>query len=217
MSRAFDRMRRITAPWVERPLLRLPVPFAVARQVFELGSLMFGRSLDLRVDWCDLDGVPTRVTLPKGAHGRILWLHGGGFVMGSPGSYAALTDRLALRTGMEVWVPRYRLAPEHPFPAAPDDCARAARALGGEIHIGGDSAGGTLALTVLQALLADGSPPASLTVISPGVDLRPDREIHTHTEMVFSEDVLRRFQRAYVAGADPNDPRVSPLFADYTG
>ena len=217
MTNAFDRVRRVTAPLVEKPILSLPLPFSVQRRAFEIGARVLKRVPPAAVGWTAPAGVRTRIATPEGARGRLLWLHGGGFVMGSARSYAALTDRLAIRAGLEVWCPDYRLAPEHPFPAAPDDCTAVATAIPGPFHLGGDSAGGTLALVVLQRLLDIGRPPESVTLISPGTDLRGDRDLPEHREMVFSEAVLRRFQRAYVGGADPTDPRVSPIRGTYCG
>lgn len=217
MNNAFDRMRRVTAPYVERPILSLPLPFAVQRQAFEIGSRILKNVPPARVGWRTPGGVRTRVVAPERPSGRLLWLHGGGFVMGSARSYAALTDRLAIRARMEVWCPDYRLAPEHPFPAAPDDCTAVATAMPEPFHLGGDSAGGTLALVVLQRLLDIGRPPESVTLISPGTDLSAERDLPVHAEMVFSEAILRRFQRAYLGDADPTDPRVSPIHGDYAG
>lgn len=211
---AFDRMRRFTAPLVERPFLALGLPFPLQRRLFEIGVRILRERVPLRTEWRDLDGISCRVATPEGARGRAVWLHGGGFVMGSPDSYAGLTDLFADRAGIEVWTPRYRLAPEHPFPAAPRDCLAALRAMPGPYHLLGDSAGATLALSVLQDLLPSG-PPLSVTLISPGVDLDLARAVHDHREMVFSEGVLRRFQRAYVGDADPADPRISPLRGRY--
>jgi acetyl esterase/lipase len=217
MSEAFDALRRLTAPWLERPLLSLPVPLTVHRRAFEIGARLRVPPQGPRVTWREVGGRQVRICTPEAASGRMLWLHGGGFVMGSPQSYAPLTDRLAQGTRLETWVPDYRLAPDHPFPAAPDDCLAVARSMPSPFHLGGDSAGGTLALVILQTLLAEGHPPLSLTLISPGTDLRTDREMPAHQEMVFSESVLRRFQAAYVGEADAEDPRVSPIFGEYSG
>ena len=213
---SFDRMRRVTAPWVERPFLALAVPFPLQRRLFEIGSSLLRDRVPLRTEWREAGGIRCRVAAPEDATARAVWLHGGGFVMGSPESYSGLIDLFAKRARLEIWVPAYRLAPEHPFPAAPDDCLRALRGMPGPYHLLGDSAGATLALAALQDLLPD-APPLSLSLISPGTNLLPSRAPHDHTEMVFSTPILRRFQRAYVGTADPNDPRVSPAFGDYAG
>ncbi|WP_299817069.1 alpha/beta hydrolase fold domain-containing protein [uncultured Jannaschia sp.] len=212
----FDRMRRVTAPWVERPFFALALPFRLQRRIFEIANRLLRARVALRIEWREAGGIRCRVAIPDGATGRAVWLHGGGFVMGSPESHAGLTDRFAASAGLEVWVPDYRLAPEHPFPAAPDDCLAALRAVPRPYHLLGDSAGATLALAALQDLLPDAAP-QSLTLISPGANLIPVREVHDHSEMVFSGPALRRFQRAYVGTADPNAPRVSPLFGHYRG
>ena len=150
------------------------------------------------------------------ATGSLLWLHGGGFVLGSAHSYARLALALAQRSGRRVILPEYRLAPEHPFPAGPDDCIAVARDLiaEGPLALGGDSAGGTLALTTLADLLADGTPPERVVLVSPAVDLDPSRQTpDTRGEMIFPLALLHRVARDYVGCADPRNPRVSPIHA----
>ncbi|WP_218511358.1 alpha/beta hydrolase fold domain-containing protein [Variovorax sp. dw_308] len=126
-------------------------------------------------------GVPLEVVTPKGAEAdaAILYLHGGAFCLGSPGTHRSITTRLANESGMAVWVPDYRLAPEHPYPAALDDalaCHAALRAQGfpaDRIVVAGDSAGGALALALALALRDRGDPvPAGLLLISPVADAR---------------------------------------------
>ena len=218
MTRGYDQMRRITAPYIDRPVLALPLPRRLQRMIFEVHSRLNSRGPDIPVRWEDVAGVPTRIATPPGARGHLLWLHGGGFAIGSPRTHAALTDALAVATGLEVWSPAYRLAPEHPFPAAPDDCLAVARAMPGAMHIGGDSAGGNLALVTLQALLAEGRPPRSVVLVSPVVDMRPDRTPDPDVrEMLLSRNFMRRCSRDYLAGQDDRDPRASPLLGRYEG
>jgi cation diffusion facilitator CzcD-associated flavoprotein CzcO/acetyl esterase/lipase len=121
-------------------------------------------------------GVPVEVlgAADAGARGAILYLHGGAFCLGGPGTHRSITSRLAIGSGMAVWVPDYRLAPEHPYPAALDDaeaCYRHLLVLGiapGRIVLAGDSAGGSIALALALRLRDAGCEmPAGLMMISP--------------------------------------------------
>jgi acetyl esterase/lipase len=127
-----------------------------------------------------INGVPTEVVSPRGHEkpaGVILYLHGGAFCLGGPTSHRSITTRLAVDSGLAVWVPDYRLSPEHPYPAALDDALRSYGALReqgyapGQIVVAGDSAGGALALALGMSLRDRGEPvPASLLLISPVTD-----------------------------------------------
>ncbi len=110
--------------------------------------------------------------------GVILYLHGGAFCLGAPGTHRSITSRLAKLTGMTVWVPDYRLAPEHPYPAAPEDCRAVYNAIiqsgvpASNIVIAGDSAGSALALALAHQLRDEGREmPAALLLLSPFTDL----------------------------------------------
>jgi acetyl esterase/lipase len=118
-------------------------------------------------EWSRRTGAPARP-------GSILYLHGGAYCVGSPATHRALTSRLARVTGLPVFAADYRLAPEHPYPAALDDAIAAYRALraDGPVILMGDSAGGGLALATALALRDAGAPaPAALALFSPWVDL----------------------------------------------
>lgn len=207
-----------------RPFLALPLPWAFHRRA--AGSSRPPPSPPgLLITRTPIAGIPGRVTSPAAPRGTILWLHGGGFVLGSSGGvYANLAAALARATGMRVVVPDYRLAPEHPFPAGHDDCLAVARALAadafsdGPFVLGGDSAGGCLALAVLAALLADGTPPARVLLASPVIDLDPARPVPLAPgEVMLPLSAVRRFLRDYLGSADIRDPRVSPVHADFAG
>jgi acetyl esterase/lipase len=117
----------------------------------------------------------------------ILYLHGGAFIMGSPATHRELAARIAAATRTRVLVLDYRLAPEHPFPAAVQDAVSAHRWLLAQglaakrVAMGGDSAGGGLALQTLLALRDEGSPlPAAAFLLSPSTDwVRPDGESYS--------------------------------------
>ncbi|CAE6805454.1 flavin-containing monooxygenase [Paraburkholderia nemoris] len=124
--------------------------------------------------------VTAQVVAPKRGDtgGAILYLHGGAFCLGGSNTHRSVTTRLAYESGMTVWVPDYRLAPEHPYPAALDDALDAYAVLRGQgyaaerIVIAGDSAGGALALALAMALRERGEAmPAALALISPFTDM----------------------------------------------
>ena len=154
----------------------------------------------------------------------ILYLHGGAYIAGSPQTHAKLLARLSRLTGLEVLAPAYRLAPEHPFPAAFDDALAAFNHLTShgyrprDIILGGDSAGGGLALALLAHLSAEARHPRAAFAFSPLVDLR-------FKGASFAENAARdpllpasgkaRVLRMYLAGQPPDDPRASPLLARF--
>jgi acetyl esterase/lipase len=153
----------------------------------------------------------------------ILHLHGGAFVMGSRASYRNRAMRLSYRCNAEVFVPDYRLAPEHPYPAALDDALVAwqyveALRRGLPIFISGDSAGGGLALSLLLRLRALGSTvPNGAILLSPWTDLTTSGasiERNRHRDLWLSRKHLECWARYYVAQADPCTSDLSPVFAD---
>lgn len=154
----------------------------------------------------------------------VLYFHGGAFMAGSPRTHAAMLARIARLTRTEIIAPAYRLAPEHPFPAAAEDARAAFEALAargyapGNIVLGGDSAGGNLALGLMAELCAEGRPPAGLFAFSPVTDLGfSGASITENAGRDPMLPVTRRdeIHRLYLAGADPNDPRASPLAAAF--
>lgn len=185
------------------------------------------------------DGVATRRTVlggrpalelePAGAadRGRLLYLHGGGYVIGSPDTHAGLVGELVRRAGIRATSLDYRLAPEHPFPAALDDGLAAYRALldGGtdpaELVVAGDSAGGGLAISLLVAARAAGLPqPAAVAVLSPWTDLTLGGDsIRTleAADPIFVAEDLADYAGHYLGDGDRAQPLASPLFADLTG
>lgn len=211
-----DRALVVICRGIVKPALTLPLPWALHRHAVRLLTPRTPQLDGMTVTRRTIAGIPCHVFAPMDAAGSLLWLHGGGFVLGSARSYARLALALAQRSGRRVILPEYRLAPEHPFPAGPDDCIAVARELiaEGPLALGGDSAGGTLALTTLADLLADGTPPERVVLVSPAVDLDPSRPTpDIRGEMIFPLALLHRVARDYVGCADPRDPRVSPIHA----
>jgi phosphinothricin tripeptide acetyl hydrolase len=168
-----------------------------------------------------------RITPPEAGDAAMLYLHGGGYVIGSPRSHRHLVADLAAAAGLTGYLLDYRLAPEHPYPAARDDAVAAVRwlidTLGvrpQRLVIAGDSAGGGLVVATLVALRDAGLPmPAAAVCLSPWVDLscslpsnRPTRQ-----DPVIDARVLRAMARAYLGRRSPRTAGASPLFADLRG
>jgi acetyl esterase/lipase len=153
----------------------------------------------------------------------IVHLHGGAFVMGSRQSYRNRAMRLSYRFGAEVFVPEYRLAPEHPYPAALDDALVAwqyVRALRPRlpIFVTGDSAGGGLALSLLVRLRDLGAElPSGAILLSPWTDLTlsgASIDNRRGKDLWFTRRHLESWARCYAAAADRREPSLSPVFAD---
>jgi monoterpene epsilon-lactone hydrolase len=155
----------------------------------------------------------------------LLHLHGGSYVAGSAFGYRALAGALALAADTGVLVPDYRLAPEHPFPAAVQDAVRAYRWVldtgtpPDRVTVSGDSAGAGLAVSLLLALADEGLPrPGRALLLCPWADLTCGTWPPVGQDnLVIDPRQARRFAAAYLDGHDPDDPRVSPLTADLSG
>jgi monoterpene epsilon-lactone hydrolase len=178
----------------------------------------------------EADGVPAEwVRAPASRPDRaVLYLHGGAFVMGSPATHRELAARVSAVTGAAVLVLDYRLAPEHPFPAAMQDAVAAYRWLlrggfaAGQIAIGGDSAGGGLALQTLLSLRDEAVPqPAAGFFLSPVTDwVRLDGESYmtrAAVDPLNSPETCRFTASCYVGDNDPETRLLSPASMDLTG
>ena len=172
-----------------------------------------------------IGGVPGEWVRPKtGAPraGTLLYLHGGAYCMGSPATHRAITGRLARLTGMAVFSLDYRLAPEHPYPAAVHDAMAACLALqaAGPVVMGGDSAGGGLAMATTLALRDGGhAGPAALLLLSPWVDMTPS-DAPTKPpagEAMLSVEWAGACAAHYLNGGDAGQPGTSPLHASLAG
>ncbi len=160
--------------------------------------------------------------------GTLLYLHGGGYFIGSPDSHKKMAGKIARASGLSRAVlPRYRLAPENTYPAALDDALHAYQSLldtgtpSQSITIGGDSAGGGLALALLGKICALDLPrPACLFALSPWTDLTATAaslNTNAKTEVMLPTERMERTAQAYLNGTPPRDPGASPLFADFSG
>ena len=164
--------------------------------------------------------------LRKPARARLMYIHGGGFVACSPLSHRSITVALA-RMGFEVWVPDYRLAPEHPFPQALHQLAalpaQACQGLDspGQLLLAGDSAGGGLVLSLMLLLKAQGRAlPAAAALLSPFADLTlQGRSLDANARRcaMFTRAPLERAVALYLSGQDAHQSLASPARADLAG
>jgi monoterpene epsilon-lactone hydrolase len=163
----------------------------------------------------------------KGA--AVLYLHGGGYVVGTSQAYQHVVGQVAARAKVAAFVPEYRLAPEYPFPAAFEDAQATYEGLVAEgftkIAFAGDSAGGGLALILLSRAAAEartgsGPIPKGAAVISAWTDLALAGEsmvTRADADPLSTPASLASMARLYLAGRDPRDPLASPLYGDLAG
>ena len=209
---------------------QVPPTLQELRATFTPGDRLHPVPDDVLVTDVTAGGVPAHwLTAPGTDPGRVLlFLHGGGFELGSVRSDGELAARLGRAAGMRVLFPEYRLAPEHPFPAALDDVLAAWHWLRTDqglsatsLAVAGDSAGGGLAVALLVATRDAGEElPAAAVLMSPTVDLTSSGASMTERadqDPISTPAMLRQFAADYLAGADPKTPLASPLFASLTG
>lgn len=167
------------------------------------------------------------VVAPAAGSRTILYLHGGGYVAGSAASHRPIVAALARRTPAQVFAPNYRLAPEHPYPAALDDAERAYEWLlssgipAGAIAIAGDSAGGGLTMALLIRLRDKGAPlPACAVMFSPWLDLAgTGASLHANDgrDSMFRPENIAAFAACYAPPDVWRDPAVSPVYGRLDG
>jgi monoterpene epsilon-lactone hydrolase len=200
-----------------------------ARQVFGFPNFLnFLYSGSLEIQSIDTGQVQGEWLIPKhrqAKNGVLLYFHGGGYVSCSPQTHRPITTALARLTQCCVFSLKYRLAPEHPFPAAVDDAAAAFQWLvesgvpPEKIAVAGDSAGGGLAIAVMLRLRERGlALPACAIGLSPWVDLTGGGKYrNTDSCAMFQPKDVAIFSGLYLNGASPESPEASPVFADLTG
>jgi acetyl esterase/lipase len=207
-----------------------PTGWAARRQrLDEVGSI-WPIADDVRVEAVDLGGVPGEWSDVPGAEDSrvLLFFHGGGYCSGSIVSHRRMVTEAGRKAGCRTLAVDYRLAPEHPFPAALEDALKAWRFLrehgiaAGDIAVSGDSAGGGLTVALLENLRdAAMELPGCAWLVSPWTDLTLSGSTLASKEAVdpiIHEGYLRELVEAYLPeGMDPRDPRVSPLFANLSG
>ena len=198
-------------PLFERMIAAIPVPEDVIATPGQLG--------DVPVTFVDIPGTTT--------DGTILYFHGGFFAIGSAAASVGLASDLARTAHMRVVTVDYRLAPEHPYPAAPEDAMAAYRALlesgqdVGRVALAGESAGTNLAVATLVAIQRAGLPqPSSAVLLSPWVDLAATGASVTakaDVDPIITAAALRLRAAGYLDGADASDGLVSPIYASLAG
>lgn len=215
---ALLRHRRTKAETLQLTLLQ-------RRAAFEANAEFSLAATDVEVEPTVFSGVACERLNGGATGGTLVFLHGGGYCVGSPRTHRELAGRLARSANRVCVVPDYRLAPEHPFPAGLEDALVVYRALcdteGSPPALAGDSAGGGLALALLLRLRHDGLPmPPRAAVLSPWTDLTLGgasiRE-RAARDPYMSEAVLAVFADAYAAVGKRDRPLVSPLHADLSG
>ena len=187
------------------------------------------RPPDVAIARVDADGVPAEWVSTPGADERrvVLYLHGGAYVIGSVNTHRDLAGRISRAAGARVLNVDYRLAPEHPHPAAVDDATAAYRWLLAQryvpasLAVAGDSAGGGLTVATLVALRDQGHPmPAAGVCLSPWVDLEGIGDSMTsraHLDPMVQRDHLVRMAGFYLGDHHPRTPLAAPLYADLSG
>ena len=185
---------------------------------------------DVTFESATVGGVPGVWVHPASSRSdeAILHVHGGWFVAGSATAYRHLVGHIAARAGTRAFVPDYRLAPEHPFPAAVDDVLAMYRGMDDSgirrIAVTGDSAGGNLAL-VLASCVAAKAVPAKATLVgaaalSPVTDLTlsgATYETRADADPYFTKQQVAELVHSYLGSADANDPLASPLQGRFSG
>jgi epsilon-lactone hydrolase len=185
---------------------------------------------DVTLDAVDLDGVEGEWSIVPGADASrvLIYFHGGGYCSGSIVSHRRLVTEAGRAGGVRTLAVEYRLAPEHPFPAARDDALTVWRRLrkngyaAEHIAVGGDSAGGNLTLALVGELKRAGEDlPACLWLLSPWVDLTMSGatlKSKSAVDPLIQKGYLEELASAYAPpGSDRKDPRLSPLYADLRG
>jgi acetyl esterase/lipase len=169
-------------------------------------------------------GVPASALAPADAGAPFLWLHGGGYRMGSPRAWSSFGSRLARHTATRVVLADYGLAPEHPYPGGLLDAFAAYTALaepGEPVLVGGDSAGGGLAVALALLCRAEGAAlPTALVLLSPWADLTvtaPSYASNAEHDQMFSRASALEAVELYLQGHPGDDPLVSPCLAELAG
>lgn len=216
---------RVAGAWWFRPAPDWPR--VRARAVASTKSARAPRGVSVTSD--ELGGVPTEVlTADTPGDTAVLYLHGSGFVIGAPQIVRPLTGALAAAMATKVYALDYRLAPEHPYPAAVEDTVAAYLALlergvrPDRLAVVGDSAGGTLAVDLALRLRDEQLPcPAVIGMICPVLDLSAASSAFRadgRREPLLTADLMRQFYDAYLPGVPESRRReLSPLYRDITG
>jgi len=205
------------------------ISFPESRAMFEEMVALFPLPEGVSSTPVDAGGIPAEWIRAAGASDKqtTYWLHGGGYCIGSINTHRGLLAGISAASGARGFAIEYRLAPEHPFPAAVEDAVAGYRWLlstgvdPAQIIIGGDSAGGGLTVATLVALKDAGERlPAGAMCISPWTDMALTGESlmsKAEADPMITTDGIARVRDAYVGTADPRAPLASPIYADLSG
>ena len=203
------------------------LPLSLARRLIKLGIKHVKLPAGITRESVSADGVPCEWLIPqdRSADRVLLYLHGGGFIYGLTPPHFQMVSSLAQKMGLRTLMVDYRVAPEHPFPAALDDCVIAYRWLLKQgispenIVVAGDSAGGNLTITTLMKLHENGDQlPAAAACLSPVANLAErDKPPKLREDPLLHPRARKMFNKSYVAHNDPRDPLISPVFGDWHG
>ncbi len=200
-----------------------------SRAGFEKLARVVGGKTPASIQQVDAGGVPSELVSAEGASDdtATLYLHGGGYVIGSPKTHRELARRLSTASQAQVLVSDYRLAPEHPFPAPVEDAVTAYRWLLDEgyaperLSIAGDSAGGGLTAAALVSIRDQGLPlPACGVCLSPWVDMEglgDSMTTRADRDPMVQKEGLVGMAGVYLADADPRSPLAAPMYANLDG
>jgi epsilon-lactone hydrolase len=219
--------RRIRAGF---PLMRFfqgYMPLPLAQWALKRAVPRVRLESDMRRESVSADGVACEWIIPQGCpiERVLLYLHGGGFVYGLTPQHLRMVEYLARKMGTPSLMVDYRLAPDHPFPAALDDCVSAYRWLlkqgisANNIVVAGDSAGGNLTITSAMKLRDAADPlPAALACLSPvgdfsGGNNKPDR----FKDPLLPQKAMKLYNQSYVSRNDPHEPLISPVYGNWRG
>ena len=205
------------------------VPVPVQRKRFESINRIVKDPVNVALSEITVADIPVEVITPPAQSSglTIIYLHGGAFCVGSPRTHRGITTWMATKLHAKVYVPDYRLAPEHPYPAAVDDCVNLYEHLmeagvdPSKCIIAGDSAGGNLTLvTLLKLKDAARTLPGAAILYSPWVDLRCNSESYVKKKWrdpMLNGPWLRRMQDYYCPDANLLEPYLSPINGDLSG
>ncbi len=220
-----ERRIRAGLPFIR--LLQVYLPLSIVRWSEKRGAVRVRVPADITHEVVSADGVRCEWFIPQNSSKDqvLLYLHGGGFVFGLSNLHRQMIVYLARKMSIRVLMVDYRVAPEHPFPAALDDCVTAYRWLlkqgfsAQHMGVAGDSAGGNLTITTLMKLRENGDPlPAAAACLSPVADMT-DREAHFKNvyDPVLHPKAARIYHTSYVAQNDASNPLISPVLGDWHG
>ncbi|MCX7567793.1 alpha/beta hydrolase [Sulfitobacter sp. F26169L] len=222
--------RRLLNPWlrrVEKRRLRNGSPETLRKALEVQARLFFHPPFGTSRHWTSFGNVPclTLNSRSETANRVLFYIHGGGFVFGSPNTHSAMAANLAHRLGARAIMPKYRLAPEAAFPAAPQDVRDAWDGLlasgvdPASVVIGGDSAGGALAFGLVSTLCEESAPlPGAVFGFSPLTDLTYSGESferNAESDVVLPAERAAELAEMLLQGHAGNTPSVSPLFGTF--